>query len=709
MNRRIVFGVGLTLGVSLSCFGASVPVTWNASQTPETLGPLSVSYDDGKVSQLAFGTASEDTVVISGDDMAFAAGAHIRFAGTGKIVFEIGATAPDGLVVDVPDHDIAADDLGAASVTFTKPVALVGALTLTNGTEVVAEGANGFFTDGVAVTNALVLWGGRLTLANHASLDFREPISGKEGCLFVKADPTKLLMQPSYRFMNPSAAAGKEYDIWNANWYVFVKNARLSAVTNMTSRLTSSGLDKNSPVTIFRYTNDGMNASCDVQNYYATTDANNAPGLVRGTTLRLRQNGNDIEIQTPHGYYKRNVDRATFDAGGVTYENCLGSDRPGKQDQTGAGSYVPTLIDIFCDTSVPMFFQSSLALSNTNTCEGGSVQLGVPGDSCGTYTLTVNDRRATPANGFVDVYGAKSMLELKASGDAGAGTGYSTTMRLHEGALFRAWTGAFHLGAQGPKVELYDGSRMELGADVQYASFVTFDGGLLKGPLVFCGYSSDAFWNVRGESPSVVTANEIRVGAQSNAGTWTLDVADVTGDAAPDLTVVGKLTRHTNYADSRIVKRGAGTLALSKSIAPEIAKFRLEAGLVRLENDAVVSSANANFILAGGGFEIPANVAVSLGAVKLDGGDSRIVLADGASVTLADQASSPWTSGTLSFVGPEPADPENPVCTNVRIGTSSAAVTAAQRHRLSYNGKRVRLTAEGYLEIYEKGMTLMFR
>jgi len=74
MKLYLIVVVASFLSLVSSGFGADVAVTWDASQTPATLGPLAVTYEGGKVSQLAFSAASADTVTP-------AQRAHLRYNG----------------------------------------------------------------------------------------------------------------------------------------------------------------------------------------------------------------------------------------------------------------------------------------------------------------------------------------------------------------------------------------------------------------------------------------------------------------------------------------------------------------------------------------------------------------------------------------------------------------------------------------------------
>lgn len=581
---------------------------------------------------------------------------------------------------------------------FRQPIALTGPFVITNSVTVEARGPQGLFPDGSSIENDLSIFSGRLEFTDRDNVLLGSHILGRQGTVMFRNDDShEPLESLVFRYSNPDAADPAK--LADGSWHVFLRNARLSAVTNIASRLTSTGagLNGNETVSLFHYRNDGLAASVEVQNYYIASDG----GLVRAATIELRQNGDDIEIRRSRTYYQRSVNRDVFDAGGVTYENA-----PNK-----SGSYEPTKIDLFCRED-PRFRRMSVTLSGANDCTNGGLVFGVPNDAASCYEISIAHTSGFPANGTVDVYGGASKMTIKHDTMVSTtGTGWSSTVNMHEGATL-AVPDTFRWGAKGPRLVMEGGlAQLRKGNDtgaVNYANQMTLRGATLDGAILFCGFGPDGVWHVEGEQASSVTAGEIRTASAATQGTWVLDVADVTGDGAADLTIDAPITLYTNasnpslYPDSRIVKRGSGSVSLTKSLATGIASVRVTEGALVLGSDQVFSSANDNLVLDGGALEVKAGIAASVGAVKVRS-DSAITLGEGASLCLAAQPEAEWSAEELAISGPQ--KPGH----SIRFGTSPSALTMQQVKKIRYNGKQVRLDKDGYLLTEPFGLMVIFK
>ena len=126
----------------------------------------------------------------------------------------------------------------------------------------------------------------------------------------------------------------------------------------------------------------------------------------------------------------------------------------------------------------------------------------------------------------------------------------------------------------------------------------------------------------------------------------------------------------------------------------------MEEGAVFLGSNQCCDINNDNFVLSGGAIGVGAGVAATIGRVRLVR-DSRLILEEGASLTLAAQSPEWWSSGTLSIVGPTHLERE------IRFGNSASGLTTAQLRMIRYNGERVMLDNSGYLKIGRPGLVLI--
>ena len=574
---------------------------------------------------------------------------------------------------------------------FRKVVALPGDLIVTNGVTAVAQGVQGLFNDGSAVANDINVYGGQISFADRKNMSLAGRVGGRCGHVSFCGDTHVVPESLVYRLAEASD------EIKNATWRTALENARLSAMTNAVSRLTNSGLSASDACRYFNYVNDGRTASVDVQNYYATTaDAHN-PGLVRGSTLELRQNGTSVEIRRSRSYFLSHVEREDFDAGKVSYESY------GAQ----TGDYWLTNVDLYFAED-PYLGQVDVVLSNANSCESGSLVFGTDAEHV-LYDISIAHPDAFPTNGQVHVYGEQSRMSVTHSTQVSpTGTGWSASVFMHDGSTLEC-ANTYAIGARGPHVELDHGVAKLKGTDstVNYANAFALKGASIDAGIIFCGYAYDGVWTIRGDEASTVSAAEIRVAAASSkAGSWILDVADVNDSSDADIVINAPITRHSNTAafpDARVVKRGEGTVMLTRALSAEIASVRLESGMLLLGADQCCNSANDNIVLAGGALGVGAGVNATVGQIRLLG-DSRVVLESGATLALAAQSPDRWESGILSISGPSRPRRE------VRFGNSASGLTAAQLRRIRYNDQEeLMLDDSGYLRVGKPGIVLFVR
>ena len=187
-----------------------------------------------------------------------------------------------------------------------------------------------------------------------------------------------------------------------------------------------------------------------------------------------------------------------------------------------------------------------------------------------------------------------------------------------------------------------------------------------------------------------------------------INVADVTGDASPDLYLNGALANFTQnsgiFAGRPIEKTGAGTVRLGAANSYTGAVSIVEGTLLLGANNAL--NANINMTLAGGALDAgtSANAAGSLSVAD----DSAITVSAGSSLAFADSSALSWGEGKrLTITGPAAK-------TAIRFGTSASGLTAAQQRAIRWlidgqtKGRAV-LDGNGYLVPYVPGAVMLLR
>jgi len=223
--------------------------------------------------------------------------------------------------------------------------------------------------------------------------------------------------------------------------------------------------------------------------------------------------------------------------------------------------------------------------------------------------------------------------------------------------------------------------------------------------------SSDALWQVRGSKASVCETGVILWSASSaTGGRVTFDVADVTGDDDVDFSVAKSIrltdtTAGDVWRKASIVKTGAGTMRID-------AQLMMTNGVDSLtylnEGTFLVNGNNrlhpgCSFVLNGGTLAFSENSANACQTVAVGANGGVVAPAAGATIAFADSSAVAWTEGEPLVVA---CDPE---AKQVRFGTSSGALTGAQKRRLrTADGKRLTLDVDGYVASVG-GMVLIFR
>jgi autotransporter-associated beta strand protein len=202
------------------------------------------------------------------------------------------------------------------------------------------------------------------------------------------------------------------------------------------------------------------------------------------------------------------------------------------------------------------------------------------------------------------------------------------------------------------------------------------------------------------------------------SGNWSLEVDNVTGDDATDLTISGNLKNWSGAGPQSTYKRNAGTVSLTGNNSSYTGPVYIEAGHIRLDSTNALTSTNAIYLT--GGALVSTTFSNSIGSVSLNTGSLRMgtnkliagtaTLAGNSDISVitgslafADSSAITWTAGkTLNIVG-------TLVRQSIRFGTNSSGLTATQLQMITLNGKATRfiLDGNGYL-VELRGTVILF-
>ena len=280
-----------------------------------------------------------------------------------------------------------------------------------------------------------------------------------------------------------------------------------------------------------------------------------------------------------------------------------------------------------------------------------------------------------------------------------------------------------------------DGGVMALYGDVrtevaEYLNNLIFrDGARLVGRRPRVGLNSDGMWIVEGASPSYWESGGYLVGNGSVSSEkegfrkLTVQVADVTGDGAPDF--ISLPATSSGYPDSlftdypswggdlqrlKIVKTGAGTWEWRAKGGAWTGRLVLNAGAVRFTKSESLDAGGLGVQLGGGELQLAdyTTNAIPKLVVSADStlnmGEEAVVEFPNVDVGFATGVSFE-NDAILSIVGPVF---EGRKRIGVRVGTS-ACLDAGTLGHMRYNGRLVEQDEDGYLRTFVRGMMLIFK
>jgi autotransporter-associated beta strand protein len=458
----------------------------------------------------------------------------------------------------------------------------------------------------------------------------------------------------------------------NTDFINILNNAILADCVEISGVLGGSSINPEVPATVFYFENNGTNATCQFQ----ILDG----GHTKCSKVEFRQNGAHISA-------KRVYTRVLIS------EHNLGFDF----DTGGTDGYNYQVVE------TSMFFNrhSHLTLSGTN-----SVSIYSGGSVVEKGRLAVNGNPSSlPESGGIIVRKDAELL-LNVPGDLGpSGTvGGNNPIYVQGGRL--TINGRFNAG-NARKIAI-DGGILEgtcydnNGIDnYNYINnLALLNGAVVTGYKMRVGFVSVPAFYVMGTNSASITAG-IRLTRHNPAPDqpFTINVANATDDAEPDLYISGDITDFGGTLSGMpILKTGAGSISFSGNNS-YTGLTTVAAGTLVLASDTALKSDN-RMLLDGGALEMQ-GFANQIGTLSVGANGGEIRLGDGA-LYFADSSTSEW-NGTLTLTG---TLQEN----TLRFGNDSTALTKAQLDAISYDSDlSIRINNSGYLTATPSATLIIIR
>jgi len=500
---------------------------------------------------------------------------------------------------------------------------------------------------------------GQLLYNSSANQILRGPISGT-GALVKESPGKSVLSVTSSSFLKTTPT-------------VIFLNAAVSDCVSADGRLGGASI---SGVTCaadaYHFSNQVTSVTYQLQ---ATNDV-----YTKCVKVELTQAGLDVAARAVYAkYVSGNQLGYDFDEGGTAFNIATA---PG---EVGYG---------VSETVLGMNSHSKLTLSATNTYTGGTVV------NCGALEAAAT-ASSLPSVGAITVNGGGELVLKVAAMNVGnpGGVGNGNPLTVNPGGVL---TLATNFNAGYSRLITINGGTLnstffENNDSANYVNNLALkNGARVTGYKLRMGYNSSAVVTVSGTNACTIAAGLNLV--KQSSQTLTLNVADVTGDAAADLSISGVIRDYdaTVFSGLPIIKTGTGTLSLS-GVNTHTGLINVVAGTLALDANNTLNAGN-HILLNGGALNMGAftNAVGTLAVLT----NSVIALGPGR-LAFADSSGVAWTN-TLALTGTLDAH-------TLRIGTNSAALTGAQLSAIKLNGKNVRLKDDGYLAPALKGTLIIMR
>ena len=395
--------------------------------------------------------------------------------------------------------------------------------------------------------------------------------------------------------------------------------------------------------------------------------------------VELTQAGTDIAARAVYAKYVAGSQLGfDFDSGGNTGSIAT---------SPSAGGYGAA------ETTLDIGLNSKLTLSGVNSYAGGTVV------DCGVLEA-IGSASALPSLGGITVNNTGELV-LNVGGlgyNNAGGVGNGNPITVNGGGLLTL-ASTFNAGYS-RSITINGGTLNSTctegsGDNANYMNnLALLNGARVTGYNIRVGNHSSVSIAVSGTNASSIAAGLSMV--KGGSETLTFDVADVTGDARPDLLIPGVIRDYPNLGGLPAIKTGAGTLLIS-GVNTHIGPITVNAGTLALGATNTLNTGN-DVVLNGGTLDMGA-CTNALGALTV-AANSAIALGSG-QLAFADSRGSVW-SQKLSLTGTLDAH-------TLRFGASADALTSDQLSAIRLNGKRVRIKEDGYLAPALRGLLLSLR
>ena len=475
---------------------------------------------------------------------------------------------------------------------------------------------------------------------------------------------------------------------------VIFQNASLSAWTAANAQVcTNSMSNKKFPwATPFFFRHTGSD-TVRVQ-FQIKDDPNNK--YVKCILYEFRQSGNDITCRKVGGGYKKDWDVYY----GYDFEHSA-------SDISASSGYSCSNLVVMVTNAT----DTAVALGASNAYYGGTEIDGA------LVVLKAGNALPTESGLTATLKGGAKLVVDFARADSGKGVLGRSTVNVTEGSYLRF--GRYRCNGSWTTVNASGGSEVSIAGgngnntqDFGYLSHLTLsDGAFVTGDAFRVGYEGTNYVSgitvegdvaMRIEPPIYI----LRGAPSSNYSwfdyPWRWQVADVTGDAQPDLYLNGELLTYT--ADNGVLvgrtieKTGVGTVRLG-SANSYTGEVSIVEGAVLLGTNGAFN-ADINLTLAGGTLDAGAstNAVGTLAVIS----NSTLAVSAGAELAFADSSALDWGGHRLTVTGATAAH-------TLRFGTDGNGLASEQVKQIRWDGSRVKLDANGYLAPHTYGLTVSIK
>ena len=594
--------------------------------------------------------------------------------------------------------------VGVAKIRFAVGAEISGALTAGQFTDV--------YVENVAVATATRYNAdGEMTLVNPVS-GFELPTVGGCGKLTLAAEPLECnsnteTYTPFVTGSNTTMIRGR--CLWN--------------LTNATARMTGGSIGTNADggqnqlFTMCNFTNTSpLTATGQFQFYQGTK-------TIKVVVVEFKQSGADILAKAWACYWQQS--------------KFPGTDYSAGDNFIAEGKYTSTSLATSATVSgyglheFTFSFAESPRTASTVVLKTENVMTNYAGQSAsshpryrtlsfrGVYAKPTGDStqgwKAFPWNGLVEVGsgGVLDVSELVNRGAPAAGGSRqndSAAIRISKGGFLLHGVGgstsAFWTTSVSQPYDLNGGTFYSCRTDTTksaylYMSYLLLSDGARIGATcpVWLGTPSNATWRVRGTSPCYIDAPVQFIYSHIH----TLDVADVTGNDAPDLFLNGDYSiRSSNPEDKgNFRKEGDGTVLLNGTWTVNADSILgIYGGTFKLGKSDQWKSGRV--MLKGGALAAADGTSNSVGPLSIASEGGRIELGEGATLEFDDSSDKTWTAGaTVTVSGfAEGA---------IRFGDSVAAVPRARGVFRTADGEKLRVNDDGYLTANKLGLAILIK